>query len=276
MAEVEAFLTKATVAVDAAIRAANKGKACSNSVMAGINEAMKQLANFKCLEVKGLRDELTECKTKVTELTKVIENKDTVITELQEENIELQNQTDSSNQYNRRDNFKITGIPYRENENLIDVVKSVTNHIGMEIQEQDISDIHRLPSLTETNGIKTPGIIVRVNRRRVKYGVMDNKKQLRSRPHPEYPNVGIYEDLTPLRSRMLYALRNRKNEQGTNTFKYTWSKEGRIFCRTEEQAKPAGHGQKQPKPGIVNTPRDLIKLGFTEQEVKAIVSNKRK
>ena len=92
----------------------------------------------------------------------------------------------------------------------------MTNHIGVEINERDISDIHRLPSLTESNGIKTPGIIVRVNRRRVKYGVMDNKKQLRSRPHPEYPNVGIYEDLTPLRSRMLYALRNRKNDQGTN------------------------------------------------------------
>ena len=52
-------------------------------------------------------------------------------------------------------------------------------------------------------------------------------------------------------------------------------REERIFCRTEQQTKPAGPGQKLPKPGIVNTPRDLIKLGFTEQEVKAIVSNKK-
>ena len=70
-------------------------------------------------------------------------------------------------------------------------------------------------------------------------------------------------------------LRNRKNENGSNTFKFAWSKEGRIFCRTEQQSKP-GLGQKLPKPGIVNKPSDLMKLGFTEQEVKDIVCNKRK
>ena len=105
---------------------------------------------------------------------------------------------------------------------------------------------------------------------------MDKKKQLRTNQHKDYPNIGIYEDLTPLRSRMLYALRNRKNQDGNSVFKFTWSKEGRIFCRTEQQTRTTGPGMKLPKPGIVNKPNDLIKLGFTEQEVNDIITNKRK
>ena len=75
---------------------------------------------------------------------------------------------------------------------------------------------------------------------------------------------------------MLYALRNRTNSSGMKVYKFTWSKEGRIFCRTEQQTKPVGQGQKLPKPGIVNKPSDLPKLGFTEQEVQDIINNKRK
>ena len=75
---------------------------------------------------------------------------------------------------------------------------------------------------------------------------------------------------------MLYALRNRKNEDGTKTYKFTWSKEGKLFCRTEEQAKPTGPGHKLPRPGVVNKPKDLLKLGFTEQQVQEIILNKRK
>ena len=95
-------------------------------------------------------------------------------------------------------------------------------------------------------------------------------------PHRDYPNIGIYEDLTPLRSRILYALRNKKNQDGNKTYKFTWSKEGRIFCRTEQQTRSSGSGNKLPKPGIVNKPSDLLKLGFTEKEVNEIIINKRK
>ena len=55
-------------------------------------------------------------------------------------------------------------------EKLYEIAKSVTKHNGREIKEQEISDIHRLPSET---GI--PGIIVRVNRRSVKHEILDNK-----------------------------------------------------------------------------------------------------
>ena len=94
----------------------------------------------------------------------------------------------------------------------------------------------------------------------------NGKKHLRSYSHPFYPQLVIYDDLTTLSSWMLYTLQNRTNSAGTKEYKYILSKEGRIFCRTEQQTRPTGQGQKLPKPGIVNKPSDLLKLGFTDQE----------
>ena len=285
MADVVAFVNTAMVAVEQVGKDNTTGKnGVSKLFLAMIRESMTQVANYKQEEFKKLQDQVAGQGVKISELTKdknkLIkdnENKDKLILDLQNDKVELQNQTDASNQYVRRDNFKITGVPYREDENLIEVVQSVTRHIGREIAESEISDIHRLPNnQTDTNGSSAPGIIIRVNRRRVKHEIMDKKKHLRSSPHRDYPNIGIYEDLTPLRSRILYALRNKKNQDGNKTYKFTWSKEGRIFCRTEQQTRNSGTSNKLPKPGIVNKPSDLLKLGFTEKEVNEIIINKRK
>ena len=285
MADVVAFVNTAMVAVEQVGKDNTTGKnGVSKLFLAMIRESMTQVAKFKQDEVKKLEDQVAGQGVKISELTKEKnklikdnEDKDKLILDLQNDKVELQNQTDASNQYVRRDNFKITGVPYREDENLIEVVQSVTRHIGREIAESEISDIHRLPNnQTDTNGSSAPGIIIRVNRRRVKHEIMDKKKHLRSSPHRDYPNIGIYEDLTPLRSRILYALRNKKNQDGNKTYKFTWSKEGRIFCRTEQQTRSSGSGNKLPKPGIVNKPSDLLKLGFTEKEVNEIIINKRK
>ena len=285
MADVVAFVNTAMVAVEQVGKDNTTGKnGVSKLFLAMIRESMTQVANYKQEEFKKLQDQVVGQGVIISELTKdknkLIkdnEDKDKLILDLQNDKVELQNQTDASNQYVRRDNFKITGVPYREDENLIEVVQSVTRHIGREIAESEISDIHRLPNnQTDTNGSSAPGIIIRVNRRRVKHEIMDKKKHLRSSPHRDYPNIGIYEDLTPLRSRILYALRNKKNQDGNKTYKFTWSKEGRIFCRTEQQTRSSGSGNKLPKPGIVNKPSDLLKLGFTEKEVNEIIINKRK
>ena len=222
-------------------------------------------------ELDVLKQDNADLTGQVKFLTEDNVKKDKIITELNKETTELKHQADSSSQYTRRDNFKITGVVKEDDENLMEIAKSVTRHIGREIKEEEISDIHRLPA-SETS---IPAIICRVNRRSVKHDILNKKKLLRTSPHPQYANVGIYEDLTPLRSRMLYALRNRKNQDGTKTYKFTWSKEGKLFCRTEEQTKPTGQGQKLPRPGVVNKPEDLIKLGFTEQQVQDIVTNKR-
>ena len=52
-----------------------------------------------------------------------------------------------------------------------------------------------------------------------------------------------------------------------------WSKGGRIYARTPAQADL--DRENQDLPHIINTPDDLIKLGFTEKEVEDIINNVR-
>ena len=106
-----------------------------------------------------------------------------------------------------------------------------------------------------------------------KFNLFDKKSSLRTSPHPDYPNAAIYEDLTPQRSRMLYKLRNRTDHTGNKVYKFTWTREGRIYCRTEQESQRSSPNVKLPKPHAVNRPQDLSKLGFSQQEIENIIYN---
>ena len=117
---------------------------------------------------------------------------------------------------------------------------------------------------------KVSDIYVRFTVRDVKAEVFEVRKNLATNPQcpTKYKNVAIYEDVTPLRSRIMYELRQRNDKQA---FKYVWSRGGRIFCRTPEEANMSP----VPKPNVINKPEDLLKIGFSESEVEAIILNKR-
>ena len=61
---------------------------------------------------------------------------------------------------------------------------------------------------------------------------------------------------------------NRRDQHDHKQFKFIWTKEGRIYCRTEQEANaPRLPNQKPPRPHTVNRPEDLSKLGFSKQEI---------
>ncbi|CAL4144149.1 unnamed protein product, partial [Meganyctiphanes norvegica] len=85
-------------------------------------------------------------------------------------------------------------------------------------------------------------------------------------PHPD---AAIYEDVTPLHSRILYQLRNQKDQDDNKKWKYVWSdrsRKCRINCRTLEESDMIP----QPEPHIVNRVEDLKNLGFTDEEINDI------
>ena len=109
-------------------------------------------------------------------------------------------------------------------------------------------------------------IIVRMNRRDLKDKLLAACKNIQFNVQcPDYlKGVRTYEDVTPLHSRIMYQLRQRDEKKA---FKYVWSKGGRIFCRTHEEAE----ADPQPKPHIINNPDDLLKVGFSKTEIDAII-----
>ena len=217
--------------------------------------------------------------TKISNYEEELEKRDIKIANLKSELRVHRNDHDALGCYNRRENLKIQGVEFTQGEDTNAIVKEICKYAGREITDMDISTSHRngstkpnpeLPPGMTTRANKVHDIYVRFTRRDVKTEIFEKRKNLatNSQCPDKYRNVSIYEDVTPLRSRIMYELRNRDNKQA---FKYVWSRGGRIFCRTPEEA----NMNIVPKPNVINKPEDLLKVGFTEEEVENIILNKR-
>ena len=105
-----------------------------------------------------------------------------------------------------------------------------------------------------------PPIIARVNRRDLKTQLLENKKTITTNVDcpANLKHALIYEDVTPLRSRIMYQMRHRNDKQ--------------AYCTHEQAALPR---EQQGRPHIINTPDDLEKLGFTKEEISNIINNVR-
>ena len=238
------------------------------------------MACFKVLVTNLTEREDNKRKELREEFELKLAEKDAIINDLQKKVKENYYSIDAQAQYNRSENIKIHGIPYKKDENTNEIVKDIAKYCGVEINDNDLSTSHRLMSKDEMNNqinpsnrdTKLPVIIARVNRRDLKVKLLEAKKTITANVNcPDIlKNALIYEDVTPLRSRMMYHLRQRNDKKA---FRYVWSKGGRIYARTPEEA--ALPRDQQPKPKIINTPDDLEKVGFTKEEIADIINTTR-
>ena len=201
---------------------------------------------------------------------------------------DLINQIDSVGQYSRRDNIKIIGIEPKSDEDVEKIVIDVARDAGVDITKDDISIAHRIhtkddaSSNSETNmhgkPKKIPSIIARIKSRNIRNKIFAGRKALHTHSNPTHTGARLYDDLTPLRSRILFSLRNKKvDDQDVKKYKFVWTREGRIFARTEEESQRTIHKNGKdvlPPPHIVNKAQDLKQLGWSEAEILAIINNK--
>ena len=141
-------------------------------------------------------------------------------------------------------------MPYKKDEDVIKIVKDITKHTtGEDLHDNEISVAHRVMSKedrerldsvpfndsTPVTSKNAPSIIAKFCKRNTKTKIFESRKQTAVNANCPYPNAEIYGDITPLRSRILYALRNKKDQAENKVYRYVRSKEGRIYCRTEAE-----------------------------------------
>ena len=86
-----------------------------------------------------------------------------------------------------------------------------------------------------------------------KVEILKNKRKLKGK----YDDVYISEDLTKLRSRMMYALRHEEDISYVNT------RGGKIFC-----AQKLRSGKE--KKFKIESPDDLFQLGWNEEKIEKL------
>ena len=150
---------------------------------------------------------------------------------------------DKLQQYGRRENMRIAGLPETENENVREKVNNIGQRIGVTIPESAINVVHR----TGPRGGPRPPrmVLVRFASREVKYELLRNKKNLKD--IPDLKGIFIGEDLTPLRAKLLRKVKSLPNVKNANT------KDGIIHCNMNNGSHV-----------IVESPDDLFHVGLDE------------
>lgn len=153
-------------------------------------------------------------------------------------------------QYSRRTNLEISGIPVTPNENILDVVKDIGKALGVELQEQQVTAAHRIPSYKRE---RTPSLIVQFQNKMTRDAWIGRYREKKSMTANEvnvnYPKQRLYinEHLSPENKQFLYNLKQKCRELG---YDFAWFREGKFFVR-----KKSGEPCKR-----INTEDDINKL----------------
>lgn len=171
-------------------------------------------------EIKKKNEELT---LKNTELTGALDKLSDRVRELE--------------QYSRKANIEISGIPSTPRENTINLVKDIGKAIGQPVEEAHILATHRVPSY---NAKRDPALIVQFRDRLVRDSWLSSFKSKRvlnaNEVHSNFPSNRVYinEHLCPENKQFLGQLKVKCKELD---IKYVWFREGKFFVRKSDGGK---------------------------------------
>ena len=230
----------------------------SISVSSLVEKAVQQLKKDFADKLDSLQAELVEVKesqiflsSKYEEL-KLDNDKLAVINRQQEQEIsklkkqivesQIQGEReaekiDSLEQYGRRQNLEITGIPVKKNENTNKIVMEVAKLLNVEISPEQISTSHRIASRTnkhkDNESQPPPPIIARFVNRDVRNELYYNRKLAHNLDLKGFSVEGTHrifvnENLTQARKKLFWMV---KQKAKLADYKYFWTMNGNIYTR---------------------------------------------
>lgn len=136
-------------------------------------------------------------------------------------------------QYGRRCNLVIHGLPLKPNEDLKSFMCDLAGRLKLtNFQEDEICKIHRLPTQDKSN--TSPPILVQFQNASVQEKWFRARKDLPDLAEPEkFPRLYFNENLTRMNSELFRLARSKGKENG---FKFVWTRNGKVLARKSEGA----------------------------------------
>ena len=151
--------------------------------------------------------------------------KDESIGQLHKKVCELELKCDEIEQYSRRNNVRIFGLPEKPEEKLLKDLPDFINkelHVSPPVKSEDICRTHRIGP-PRRDGPRA--VILKLATYQASDRICSNRSKLK---HSSY-QVFINEDLTKHRSSLLWKARQMKKEKKITD---TWTHDGRILIKT--------------------------------------------
>ena len=164
---------------------------------------------------------------------------------------DLNRQVLDLDQYHRRINLEVSGVPEKKEEKPENIVLEIAQKINPDITANDIDIAHRLGPKREDRERPRP-IIVRFNNRRSRNAIYDERRKLKNVTTRDFGFQGrgkifINENLIASTKELLGEVNKARKSAG---FKFLWTHNGRIYVKKNETAFPV----------IIHGKEDLCKL----------------
>ena len=242
---------------------------CQALISQELNEAKAEIAEMKTElnrliektdhmlgSIAYVADEYDDFHGKITDSHNIVQQNVKRLCSLKEEIQQIKykqnstaSQLDELEQYGRRVNLEIHGIPSKPNENTNQLVKKVASLVNMRLEDSHISVSHRLPGCLHTNETKrkapnkpieyAPIIVCFSNqdKRNEFYQKRKLIKPLSDSSKDCFEGIGlirIRENLTPFRKNLYNQAKKAKVELN---YKFLWTSNGRILLRQNSASK---------------------------------------
>lgn len=196
------------------------------AVKRGMDFINKMFEEFKT-EIADVKKELADARA---EQQAVRTETCRLIKELNETKMELIDMQ----QYSRRVNLEIKGIPEVQNEDLLATTTAISASLKVPIKESDIDVVHRVPTKDKTKS----NIIVKFTSRAARDKVLKEAKKLRlNTSHLGLPGtepIYINEHLCPAKKVLLGCALKAKRDKN---WKFTWVSDGKILMRRTDNSR---------------------------------------
>jgi len=142
---------------------------------------------------------------------------------LEDRLVNVEQNVESNNQYNRRNNLEISGIPNHVNDDELETkVIEIFDSINIDVCPNDIEACHRLPP---TKNSKTKKTIIRFVNRKLCVNIMEAKKNLKQTDikklgFPDDTLLYINPNLNRYFQRLLWKCRTLKRRNKILSFKF--------------------------------------------------------
>lgn len=140
-------------------------------------------------------------------------------------------------QYSRRANLEISGIPETANEDTLGLLQDIGKSIGQVLVERDITAAHRVPSFKKN---RSPSLVVQFLYRAQRDAWISSYRKKKTLTANEvnrvFPMDRVYinEHLSPDNKQFLSQVKKRAKELN---IKYVWSREGKCYVRKDDGQK---------------------------------------
>lgn len=174
--------------------------------------------------MKSIQEELMNLKSENTEIK--AQN-----AELKQVTCDLRERLRALEQYTRRTNIEISGVPETPGENVEHVIRDVGTALGVEVEESQVSAAHRIPSYRRD---RPASLVVQFKDRPTRdmwITKFKAKKTLTAKNiNPTFKDQKVYinEHLSPDNKQFLTKLKQKATAIG---FKYVWCREGKFYVR---------------------------------------------